>query len=156
MKNFLKGIIAVVVILVALACKQNLVVEQYQNIQDGNWNKDSVLVFTIPVQDTLRNYNFYINTRNDVNYQFSNLWLFVKIVQPDGNMREDKFEIALADPSGKWLGEGFGGLKTRETIYRRNIFFPVSGEYKVTIQQGMREDNLKGMRDVGIRIETIE
>ena len=70
--------------------------------------------------------------------------------------REDKFEITLADPAGKWLGGGFGGLKTREVIFRRNVFFPVSGNYKITIQQGMREDVLTGISDVGVRIEKLE
>lgn len=156
MRNFLKGIISAAYVLIVVACHQNLVFEQYKTIQQKAWDKDSVLVFTIPVQDTLQNHNFYINIRNDVNYQYSNLWLFVTIEQPDGKTIEDKFEIALADPSGKWLGEGFGGLKTREAVYRRNVFFPIAGEYKVHIQQGMRQDRLNGISDVGIRIEKVE
>lgn len=156
MRNFWKGIIAVAFALAVVACQQNLVFEQYQTIQEKSWEKDSVLVFTIPVEDTLQNHNFYVNIRNDVNYAYSNLWLFITIEQPDGKTISDKFEIALADPSGKWLGEGFGGLKTREAVYRRNVFFPISGDYKVSIQQGMRENRLKGISDVGIRIEKVE
>jgi len=156
MRKFLKGLLAAAFVLLVVACKQNLVFEQYKTIQQKTWDKDSVLVFTVPVQDTLQNHNFYINIRNDVNYPYSNLWLFVTIEQPDGKTIEDKFEIALADPSGKWLGEGFGGLKTREAVYRRNVYFPMSGEYKVSIQQGMRQDQLKGISDVGIRIQNVE
>lgn len=137
------------------ACNSNLVFEQYQPVNDRSWNKDSVLVFDIPVTDTLSNHNLYINIRNDVTYSYSNLWLFIKIEQPDGETISDKFEITLADPAGKWLGKGFGGIKTREVMFRRNVFFPVSGDYKIFIQQGMRDDVLKGISDVGIRIERV-
>jgi gliding motility-associated lipoprotein GldH len=156
MKKFWQLATLVVVVGFVLSCNENLVFEQYKTISKKSWDKDSVLVFTIPVSDTTDNHNLYINIRNDVNYQYSNIWLFISIEQPDGKMLEDKFEIALADPSGKWLGEGLGGLKTREAIYRRNVFFPMSGDYKIRIQQGMREDILKGISDVGIRIEKVE
>lgn len=156
MKRFLQLAMLVIVVGFTLSCSQNLVFEQYKTIDDKSWNKDSVMVFTVPVSDTTDNNNFYINVRNDIKYQYSNLWLFITIEQPDGKTLEDKFEIALADPSGKWLGEGLGGLKTREAMYRRNVFFPRSGDYKISIQQGMREENLKGISDVGIRIEKVE
>lgn len=156
MKKLFQLIMIAAFLPVLFACRQNPVFEQYQNISDQKWYKDSVLVFTIDIKDTTQNNNFIINVRNDVNYEYSNLWLFVSIEQPDGKTMDDKFEVALADPSGKWLGEGFGGLKTREAVYRRNIFFPVSGEYKVRIKQGMRENYLEGISDVGVRIEAVE
>lgn len=156
MRKIFQFILIVLFVPALLACKNNLVFEQYQSIPEKSWHKDSVLVFNLPVEDTTQNNNFIINVRNDVTYSYSNLWLFIEIEQPDGKIMEDKFEIALADPSGKWLGSGFGGLKTREAMYRRNIFFPVSGEYKVRIKQGMREDYLKGISDLGIRIEAVE
>lgn len=156
MKRLFQLIMIVAFLPVLFACRQNLVFEQYQNISDQKWYKDSVLVFNVAIEDTTQNNNFIINVRNDVDYQYSNLWLFLSIEQPDGKILDDKFEVALADPSGQWLGNGFGGLKTREAVYRRNIFFPVSGEYKIRIQQGMREDYLKGISDIGVRIEAVE
>jgi len=138
------------------ACDTHRVFDEYKTITGGSWNKDSILVFDIPVTDTLQNHNLYINIRNDINYGYRNLWLFVKIEEPDGIALSDTFEIAMADPSGKWLGEGFGGLKTREVIYRRNVYFPHSGDYKISLQQGMRENSLDGISDVGIRVEKME
>lgn len=140
----------------AFACQPKILHEEYVEIEGRNWNKDSVLVFTVPVIDTLQNYNLLVNVRNDVNYKYSNVWLFIKIQQPDGQQLDDKFEITLADHSGKWLGKGFGGLKTREVIYKGQVYFPVSGDYTISVQQGMREEVLKGISDVGIRVEKVE
>lgn len=140
--------------LIALAaCDINRVFEEYQPIHEGNWHKDSLVVFDIPISDSLQNNNLYINIRNDINYGYSNLWLFVEIEQPGGMAVKDTFEMVLAEPSGKWLGEGFGGLKTRQAIYRSNVFFPNSGDYKISLQQGMRETILEGINDVGFRVE---
>jgi len=135
------------------ACDNSRVFDQYKPIPKSGWNKDSLVVFSVPVTDTVQNHNMYINVRNDVDYPYSNLWLFVDIIQPGGKALKDTFELSLADPAGKWLGEGMGGVKTRKVIYRRNVYFPVSGTYKIELQQGMRKDNLKGIRDIGIRIE---
>ncbi len=137
------------------ACDRNKIFEEYKPIPDSGWNQDSLVHFSIPVTDTLQQHNLYINVRNKVSYSYSNLWLFVEIVQPDGKAVKDTFEISLADPSGKWFGEGFGGLKTLQTIYRRNVYFPVSGEYKINIRQGMREENLEGISNIGFRVEKI-
>lgn len=138
------------------ACDTNRVFEEYHPIFEGSWHKDSLVVFDVPVSDTLQNHHLYINIRNDINYGYSNLWLFVKIKHPGGMAVQDTFEMALADPSGKWLGQGFGGLKTRQAIYRSSVFFPDSGDYKISIQQGMRENVLKGISDVGLRVEKMD
>lgn len=153
MKKIFQFVITVTILALFGACNLNHVFEQYQPVTNRSWDKDSVLVFTVPVKDTTSNHNIYISIRNDVRYAYSNLWLFVSIEQPGGKSVQDKFEITLADPSGKWLGEGFGGLKTREVIYRSSVFFPISGDYKIKVQQGMRDDILKGISDVGVRIE---
>jgi len=135
------------------ACDNNSVFVEYKSLPKSGWNKDSLVVFTIPVTDTLHNYNLYINVRNDVNYSYSNLWLFIEINQSGGKEIKDTFELSLAYPTGKWLGEGWGGKKTRQVIYRRDVYFPVSGTYKIKLQQGMRETNLQGISDIGIRVE---
>ncbi len=138
---------------VITSCDKTVVFDEYKAIPETGWHKDSLVVFNIPVEDTLQNHNLLINIRNETSYNYSNIWLFIEILQPDGEMLKDTFEIALANPSGEWLGEGIGGLKNREAIFRRNVKLPFSGEYTVKIQHGMRQDVLKGIHDVGFRIE---
>lgn len=138
------------------ACDTNRVFDEFKPVSQASWDKDSLVVFNIPVTDTVQNYNLYINIRNDINFAYSNLWLFINIEQPDGASIRDTFEMVVADASGKWLGEGFGGLKTRKVVYRSNVYFPNSGNYKVSVQQGMRENKLEGISDVGFRVEKME
>ena len=135
------------------SCDRNRVFEAYEKFPQTGWDKDSVVVFTINVTDTLQTQNLYLNVRNDIKYKYSNLWLFVKIEQPGKIAVADTFEVVLADPTGKWMGEGFGGIKTRQVIYKGGVYFPVSGEYKINIQHGMRENVLQGITDIGFRVE---
>ena len=135
------------------SCDRNRVFEAYEKLPQTGWDKDSPVVFNIDVTDTVQTQNLYINVRNDIKYKYSNLWLFVKIEQPGKIAVADTFEVILADPTGKWLGEGFGGIKTRQVIYKGGVYFPVSGEYKINIQHGMRENVLQGITDIGFRVE---
>ena len=157
MKKFLIRIFLFgLAILLFSACDRKKVFEDYIAIPNLVWNQDSIVQFDVPITDSLQNHNLYVNIRNEVDYTYSNIWLFIEIIQPDGKATKDTFEITLAEPSGKWLGDGFGGLKSLQVIYRRNVYFPLTGEYKINIQQGMREENLKGISDVGFRVEKVQ
>ena len=144
------------VLVLISACDKNRVFEAYKEIPLSGWHKDSLVVFDIPIIDTLQNHNLYINVRNDIDYNYSNLWLFVEINQPDGIAVTDTFELLLAESSGKWLGEGFGGLKTLQVKYRGGVYFPISGQYKINVQHGMREELLEGITDIGFRVEKMD
>ena len=154
MKNIkLQFLLIVLIAILFSACDTNVVFEKYNNIPQSGWHKDSLVVFSVPITDTLQNHNLLLNIRNDIEYNYSNLWLFVNISQPGETAVTDTFEVMLADRAGKWLGEGFGGIKTRQVPYRSSVYFPVSGEYKISIQHGMRDEILEAITDVGIRVE---
>jgi gliding motility-associated lipoprotein GldH len=152
-RNSFQLLIFASLIALLFSCDRNRVFEAYKELPQTGWNKDSLVVFKIDVTDTLQNNILYLNVRNDIKYKYSNLWLFVKIDQPGKTAIADTFEMILAAPTGKWLGEGFGGIKTRQVIYKSGIYFPVSGEYKINIQHGMRENVLQGITDIGFRVE---
>lgn len=139
--------------LLLAACGAPGTFNQYRTVPAKGWNKDSLLVFDVPITDTVQQHNLYLGVRNDINYRYSNLWLFIEIIPPDNSAQTDTFEITLADPAGKWLGKGYGGIKTCETIYTRNVRFPLSGTYRVIIRHGMRDKLLSGITDIGIRVE---
>lgn len=146
-------LLLMLVLIVVMSCGNPGVFDQYKTIPANGWNKDSLLVFDVPISSTVQKHNLYISVRNDISYKYSNLWLFVEIVQPGNISHTDTFEITLADPAGKWLGDGFGGIKTREMVFKRNVYFPNSGIYQINIRHGMRNNVLHGITDVGFRVD---
>ena len=136
-----------------IACDQKKVFEAYHKIDEKGWNKDSVVVFNVQLTDTTKNHNLYVNIRNKGTYPYSNLWLFLTVNSPDGKMRTDTVEFTLAEPSGKWKGSGIGDLHDNQILYKNSVYFPRKGDYKFMIKQGMRDNVLQGIRDVGFRVE---
>ncbi|MCW0483848.1 gliding motility lipoprotein GldH [Gaoshiqia sediminis] len=135
------------------ACDQGRVFEDYRTFDTDGWHKDSTVVFTLEPTDTLGGHNVLINIRNMGNYPNSNIWLFIDVRSPDGSLLKDTVEFTLADPTGKWKGSGIGDLFDNQFLYKQNVFFPSAGEYQFRIRHGMRAKNLKGIQDIGIRVE---
>lgn len=136
-----------------VSCDRKRVFESYRELDKNGWNKDSVVIFRVPITDTIKNQNLFVNIRNKGTYPYSNLWLFLTIGSPDGAMRTDTVEFTLAEPSGRWKGSGIGGLHDNQILYKSSIYFPRKGKYTFQIKQGMRDNVLQGIRDIGIRLE---
>jgi len=137
------------------SCDPLRVVDDYRSIPEGIWHSDSVMTFSFNVIRKTQNHNIWFNIRNDRSYEFSNLWLFVTIDPPRGEPMTDTVQVLLAEPSGKWLGKGFSGVYDNRLVYRQNVFFPEPGKYSIHLRHGMRPDVLKGITDIGIRVEKV-
>ncbi len=148
------GLLIIGVILL-FSCNNKLVYSNYRALQGSKWHQDSILRFDMTVPDSTKLYNLFLNVRNEGRYGFSNLWLFVKIIPPKGQVINDTIELLLANPDGKWLGYGLGDLYDMKYPYKQTTFFPAAGYYRFEVRQGMRNEDgiLKGIRDFGITLE---
>ena len=122
-----------------------------QNLQEGQkrWSSDQKLIFEFsitneqPAQSTL-----HIQHNNQ--YPFRNLYLFTTLTLPTGDIKQDTLEILLAEPNGRWLGNGYGNSKTI------HLELPLQakekGSYRLEIQQGMRPEKLQGLEKIAFSI----
>ncbi len=139
--------------LLLASCDRNRVYEKNIHIPGAAWSMDFVPAFTFRIKDSTVFYNFYINLRNNTDYPYSNLFLFVNSYLPDGSSARDTIEMMLANRDGRWLGKGIGKIKESRYLLKQDLLFPLRGEYRIEIEQAMRNDTLTGIEDVGIRIE---
>ncbi len=135
------------------ACDTSVVFQQQHAIPADGWHYRDSIVFETMIDDTLSLHALFIDIRNTVDYRFSNLFLFLDIEFPEGRVLRDTIECMLADRQGNWTGKGFGRIRTNRFMFRDDVWFPEQGVYTFRIYQGMREDQLKGITDIGIRIE---
>jgi len=133
------------------SCVERNMYHQYESIASSTWNEQDAYRFEVEVSDTLSMYDVFIEIRNNNIYPYENLWLFVSFETPDGNRRKDTLDCRMADQYGNWLGKGFSHY-TLTVPYEQSITFPRSGIYSYTLRQGMREEKLKGITDVGVRV----
>jgi gliding motility-associated lipoprotein GldH len=138
------------------ACDPSLVSEQNISLKNSTWPQNKPVSFTVNISDSLSEHNLYINTRHAGNYQYSNLFLFIRMTMPKGQVTQDTVECTLADPSGKWLGDGIGDIYENQNLFKERIRFPQKGSYRFEVEQAMRIDPLQGIMDVGLRVEKAE
>ncbi|MBA4152799.1 gliding motility lipoprotein GldH [Flavobacterium sp.] len=152
----------VVLLLFLVSCDKKRVFDEYKTVGQ-NWHKDSIVSFTFEQKDTLTKQNLFINIRNNKNYPFNNLFLIVEMEHPSKKTLVDTLEYKMAKPDGTLLGEGLSDTKENKLFYKENFVFKNSGQYKVTIQQAVRQsgkiegiEKLDGITEVGFRIEKQE
>ena len=75
----------------------NRIYEENSRIQDGIWNVNNLVEFEVEIQDTASSANMYINVRNSGAYPYSNLFLFVTTMFPNGKKRKDTSSVIAGD-----------------------------------------------------------
>lgn len=138
-----------------MSCGRNVVYTDSSAMQGKTWGLKDIPVFKIPVKDTINGNNIYFVIRTGSAYPFRNIFLFVKTTAPDGKSITDTLQYDLADEKGNWYGKGFGDIHELKLPFKSNVSFPLSGEYGIYVQHGMRIENLKGVYDFGLRVEKI-
>lgn len=159
MTNHSIVLLIIVTFLCFISCDDVRVFDEYQNVANS-WEKDEKVKFSLPVLDKEKNYNLFINIRNDNSYKFSNLYIISEMNFPNGKVVTDTLEYQMAAPDGAWLGTGFSDLKENKLWYKENVSFAEEGSYTVTLQHAMRKNGevlglhtLEGIIEVGFRIE---
>ncbi len=135
------------------SCEKNQVFEKNVSIEKYSWKNSDKIKFEINVLDTFATYNVYINIRHTTIYPYSNLWLMITIISPDGNQSRQKLEIPLANEEGSWHGEGMGDVWDLKYLAQQNALFRQQGKYTFEFEQIMRQDPLPGIMAMGLRVE---
>lgn len=134
-----------------LSCKYDVLYDQYQIIENTVWNKEKEYYFTFMVEDIDVPYDITFEIRNNNQYPYQNLWLFYGEERPVGALRRDTVECLLADDYGKWYGQGISLFQLSIPL-RKNYYFSHKGQYTFSFSQGMRNDNLKGIQELGLKV----
>jgi gliding motility-associated lipoprotein GldH len=137
------------------SCKSRIVYTDSRVMKEKTWELENVATFKVPITDTVVSNSVYFTIRTASSYPFRNIYLFVTTISPDGRSITDTLQYNLADEKGKWYGKGFGDIHELNLPYKTNIFFPLKGIYMFNVRHGMRIENLKGVYDLGLRIEKI-
>ena len=150
----MKKLIIPFILLLNVACHPSTVFEKYEELPEENWNRYKVIEFTTSIPDSGL-YNLTLNIRHTTDYEMANLWCFLSTRSQAEKQLKDTINIKIAEPDGRWLGKG-GTIKTIEQNINRNPVFLPQGEVKIRIEQGMRLEDMKGIKNVGIKIEKAE
>lgn len=125
------------------ACNGNKRYHQYQPVSPQGWAKGDTICFSIALQDTNRPLRMSVELRHTEAYPYSNLYLFIN---------QDTVAYRLADENGKWTGKGLNSIYQNKFAYK-TIELEHPDTLLIKISQGMTDEQLQGISDVGICVE---
>lgn len=148
--------------LLLVSCEKNSAFNEYKEL-DGGWSKKNKVIFQFNEKEINNKYNLYINVRNNNDYPYNNLFLIVKMNQPDKRVMVDTLEYQMANSDGTLLGNGFSDIKESKLWFKPNFSFPKKGKYIFEIEHAMRQtgkvaglEKLEGITEVGLELEKIK
>lgn len=147
-----KRLILLTILAVAFASCSRVIFSENYDLHDG-WPKDSVLTFDFEIEQAPATHQVEIVVRNNDEFAYQNLWLFVETESENGNVQRDTVQFFVADALGRWTGSGIGSIFENRFVYKPKFRFKTIGNQRISIQHALREDTLFGLESVGIRIE---
>lgn len=139
-----------------ISCTSGDMYTDSRAIPGYSWNKENEVELEAQVQDSISPFDIDLVIRTNNNYPYRNIFLFITTSSPAGQSITDTVEYYLADEKGNWYGSGLGDINDLSVPFKSRVIFPQGGNYTFSIKQGMREENLEGVTDIGIRIEEIK
>jgi gliding motility-associated lipoprotein GldH len=129
------------------------VIDQNTALTNNNWAYNNKITEVVKIDDEHLAYNLYLNLRVTADYKYSNIFVLIHQTGPDKKSTSTRLEFKLADLDGEWLGDGSGNLYTFQIPFWQNYKFAAKGTYTFQIEQNMRDNPLKEVSDVGLRVE---
>lgn len=148
-------IFALGILILVTSCTDTAVLDENVAIADNTWHYDDQPELTAHITDTRQRYDIYLNLRHTPDYRYSNIFMLVHQSGPGIQDTTERFELSLAEPDGRWLGRSTGSMYAHQRLIKENVHFPDTGLYHFIIEQNMRENPLRGVADVGIRVEPV-
>jgi gliding motility-associated lipoprotein GldH len=110
--------------------------------------------FTIKEEDTSSLYNIFLVLRHSDAYNYNNIWVKGTVQEPgDTILKSQRYDLVLATNGKGWLGSGMDDIYEHRILVQPGTKFKKPGTYSFMIEQIMREDPLKHVLNVGVRVE---
>lgn len=141
----------------AISCIKIDLFEKQVPIPSQQWFYNNVPQFTFHIDDTSSMYNVFVVLRHTDLYNYQNIWLRMGSKAPGDSMHFQNINLILASDSKGWEGSGMDDIfEVRKNISPGPVSFKKTGDYTFSIAQIMRENPLKYILNVGIRIEKVK
>lgn len=140
-------------IAICFSCGKAPFYEKSISFKSKEWTRNLKPSFTVDIKNIDQEYDFTLSLRTTTDYKYSNLWIFLKTIAPDGTSAREPFEIVLANPDGSWVGNKSGTIvETPLSFTKRKL--PLKGKYKFIVEQGITNSEVDEVLDISFIVET--
>ena len=78
-------------------------------------------------------------------------WVFLNSKTPSGLTAREPFQIRIANEDGSWFGTKSGTVVENPLVFRSRKF-PEKGKFTFTVEQGITEETIDEVLDIGLRL----
>jgi gliding motility-associated lipoprotein GldH len=152
----MKFILFAPITLILFCCDSNRVFEKNYPFQNRSWKASEPVEFEFTVEDTTLFCHVYFTVRNSLEYPYARLFVQYTLRDTAGAILQKKLstQYLFDQKSGKPLGRSaIGDVFDHQFLLLPNYRFPYPGKYRLTLEQFNRDEDLKGVMAVGVRIE---
>ncbi|MEQ1584419.1 MAG: gliding motility lipoprotein GldH [Cyclobacteriaceae bacterium] len=137
-------------------CDSNRVFENYKEFEDRAWRVNDPAVFEFQIKDVSKKYNLYYNVRNSLEYPYARIFVQYSLADSIGTELTKKLasNFLFDQKTGRPLGRsGLGDVLDNQFLLLSNQSFKTEGTYRFRLDQFNRQDTLKGVLAIGLRVE---
>jgi gliding motility-associated lipoprotein GldH len=140
-------------LLLSTSCtKEKIIFEKKYDLKNGQWAYTDTLDFSFNITDTMAVYDIVLAIKHTPQYATQNLYLNIATKFPTNERPVQLLNLDLADKTGKWEGKCSSSECDFEIPIQPNAFFNAAGQYTITLEQYMREENLKGINSIALKL----
>jgi gliding motility-associated lipoprotein GldH len=146
-------------LLIFTSCDKARVYEKDHDFENLVWTVNETPAFEFDIKDSTQLYNIYYRIRNSNDYPYARIFVKYNLVGPSQKVMAEKLvsSFLFDQKTGVPLGSsGIGDKFDHQFPLLAKQKFSELGKYKVTFEQFMRTDTLKGLEAVGLRVEKSE
>jgi gliding motility-associated lipoprotein GldH len=137
------------------ACTTSDLYEKTVAVPNQEWKTSLIPEFSFTIKDTTALYQVYFVLRHTEKYKYNNIWINLYSQPPGDTLHKAPYELQLATNEKGWLASGMNDIYEHRLKLTRSIQLK-TGEYKLKLENIMREEPLQHVLNVGIRVEKVK
>jgi gliding motility-associated lipoprotein GldH len=143
-------------LLILMGCQKIDLFEKNVSIPGHAWQNKFRPTIEFTIEDTTTLYHLFVVVRHTDAFGFNNLWMNIYTQSPtDAKPKKQQLDLTLAQNEKGWLGTGMNDIFEHRIRITREPIALQKGVYKFQLEQIMREDPLKEVLNVGLRVERV-
>ncbi len=135
-----------------MACGPKVIYEDTQTLPEP-WSYDKGITFQYEIKDTTIAYDLILTIEHLVDFGYENVYVSAQTIFPDKTKISNPVSLQLATEMGTWLGKCDSKKCTTEIVISPQAYFKNLGIYSLMLQQYSRSDSLRGILELGLRIQ---
>lgn len=138
-----------------VSCAEQPYFDKVYSFKNNEWDQRVKPHFTVDIKDINKEYNFVITLRTTTDYKYSNLWVYMSTTTPDGKKAREPFQIFITNPDGTWIGSKTGTVVENYLQFKKRKL-PMKGKYTFTLEQGITDQKIDEVLDIGFNVEEVK